>query len=146
MRSQSIWPRHGDLGKLMNIAPSILVTLFNRLEADGYLSRQRDPVDRRRHVVNLNPAGDQQLERAAEAQRDAEDELLASLTDSQRGQLRSLLVVLHNELTLEHTAPPCAVPSLARLTATGRRSARTPRAPSARALRHSHPTHLTPSP
>jgi len=90
------------LGTLMNVDPSILVTLLNPLEAAGYLSRKRDPADRRRHDVTLTPAGEQQLDRAAQAQRDAEDELFASLTDTQRDQLRALLLVLRERLTPEH--------------------------------------------
>jgi len=83
-----------ELGALMDIDPSMLVTLLNPLEAAGYLSRDRDPADRRRHVVTLTPAGERQLERAAQAQRDAESELLAALTAAQREQLRALLLVL----------------------------------------------------
>src|SRR5215210_7649079 len=64
-----------ELGAVMNVDPSILVTLLNPLEADGYLSRDRDPTDRRRHDVTLTPAGEQRLDRAARAQRDAEDDL-----------------------------------------------------------------------
>jgi DNA-binding MarR family transcriptional regulator len=90
-----------ELGALMNVDPSILVTLLNPLEADGYLSRKRDPVDRRRHDVTLTPAGEQQLDRAARAQRDAEDDLFASLTATQRTQLRALLLVLREQLTPE---------------------------------------------
>src|SRR3954454_18124879 len=85
-----------ELGTLMDVDPSILVTLLNPLEADGYLSRDRDPVDRRRHVVTLSPAGERQLDRAAQAQRDAEDELFASLTDKQREELRALLLTLRD--------------------------------------------------
>jgi DNA-binding MarR family transcriptional regulator len=88
-----------ELGMLMDVDPSILVTLLNPLEADGYLSRDRDPADRRRHVVTLTRAGQRQLERAAQAQRDAEDELFAGLTDTQRAQLRGLLLVLREQLT-----------------------------------------------
>jgi DNA-binding MarR family transcriptional regulator len=91
-----------ELGTLMDVDPSILVTLLNPLEVDGYLSRDRDPTDRRRHVVTLTRAGDQQLERAAQAQRDAEDELFAGLTDTQRAQLRGLLLGLQQRLTPEH--------------------------------------------
>ena len=87
----------------MNVDPSILVTLLNPLEADGYLSRKRDPVDRRRHEVTLTPTGEQQLDRAARAQRDAEDDLFASLTATQRGQLRALLLVLREQLTPERS-------------------------------------------
>jgi DNA-binding MarR family transcriptional regulator len=92
-----------ELGALMNVDPSILVTLLNPLEADAYLSRKRDPVDRRRHDVTLTPAGEQQLDRAARAQRDAEDDLFASLTATQRGQLRALLLVLREQLTPERS-------------------------------------------
>src|SRR5215211_1628683 len=86
----------------MDVDPSILVTLLNPLEANDYLARKRDADDRRRHVVTITPRGEQQLERAAQAQRDAEDELLASLTDIQRDQHRALLLVLRQQLTPEH--------------------------------------------
>src|SRR3954452_7986022 len=69
----------GELGNLMGIAPSVLVQLLNPLEADGRISRDRDPADRRRHVVTLTPAGRKHLDRAARAQREAEDRLLAGL-------------------------------------------------------------------
>jgi DNA-binding MarR family transcriptional regulator len=87
-----------QLGTLMDVDPSILVTLLNPLEADGYLSRERNPTDRRRHVVKLTTAGEHQLERAAQAQRDAENELFASFTDEQREQLRGLLLLLDEHL------------------------------------------------
>jgi len=90
-----------ELGALMDVDPSILVTLLNPLEADGYLARKRDANDRRRHVVTLTRRGEQQLERAAQAQRDAEDELLAGLTKTQRAQLRRLLLILREQLTAE---------------------------------------------
>ena len=41
------------------------MTLLNPLEADSYVSRQRDPADRRRHVVALSPAGATHLAAAA---------------------------------------------------------------------------------
>ena len=90
-----------ELGAVMNIDPSILVTLLNPLEADGYLSRERDPADRRRHVVTLTPAGERQLDNSAQAQREAEDELFAGLTDAQREQLRDLLLTLRDQLAPE---------------------------------------------
>ena len=104
-----------ELGALMDVDPSILVTLLNPLEADGYLSRERDPTDRRRHVVTLTPAGGRQLDRAAQAQRDAEDELFASLTDVQREQLRRILLVLREQLGSGHktacTSPDAPEPT-----------------------------------
>jgi DNA-binding MarR family transcriptional regulator len=87
-----------DLGSRMDVDPSILVTLLNPLEAESYLSRERDTADRRRHVVRITPAGEQQLARAAQAQRDTEDELFASFTASQRSQLRTLLLALRDQV------------------------------------------------
>jgi DNA-binding MarR family transcriptional regulator len=96
-----------ELGAAMKVDPSILVTLLNPLETDGYLSRDRDPADRRRHVVNLTAAGEHQLNRAAKAQRQAEDELFVALTDAQRAQLRKLLLALSDHLAIEQQ-DPCA--------------------------------------
>lgn len=90
-----------QLGTVMDIDPSILVGLLNPLEADGYLSRDRDPTDRRRHVVTLTPTGEQQLDHATTAQRHAEDEILAGLTNPQRAQLRDLLLALRDHLADE---------------------------------------------
>jgi DNA-binding MarR family transcriptional regulator len=94
-----------ELGAVMDVDPSILVTLLNPLEADGHLTRDRDPADRRRHVVSLTPVGERQLDSAAQAQRTAEDQLFAGLTTAQRAQLRELLLALRDSLALEqHTA------------------------------------------
>ena len=87
-----------DLGRRMDVDPSILVALLNPLDADGYLSRNRDPTDRRRHVVTLTQRGENRLDRAAQAQRNAENEILARLTAEQRRQLRKLLLTLRDHL------------------------------------------------
>jgi DNA-binding MarR family transcriptional regulator len=84
----------GELVKEMGVAPSILVTLLNPLEADGLVTRERDPGDRRRHLVTLTAAGEKQLASASRAQKETEDALFASLDQNQREQLRSLLLAL----------------------------------------------------
>jgi DNA-binding MarR family transcriptional regulator len=90
-----------ELAQTMDVDPSILVTLLNPLEADGLVARQRDPGDRRRHLVTLTPAGERHLASAARAQKDTEDALFASLEDDQREQLRALLVVLRDGLAAD---------------------------------------------
>lgn len=90
-----------ELGQTMDTDPSILVTLLNPLEAGGLLSRQRDALDRRRHLVKLTAKGERRLAAAAEAQRKAEDALFAGLDDKQREQLRVLLLALKDSLSPE---------------------------------------------
>jgi DNA-binding MarR family transcriptional regulator len=80
------------------VAPSILVTLLNPLEADGLVTRERDPADRRRHLVTLTDAGERRLVSASRAQKETEDALFASLDETQREQLRTLLVALRDGL------------------------------------------------
>jgi DNA-binding MarR family transcriptional regulator len=87
-----------ELMQEMDVDPSILVTLLNPLEEEGLVARQRDPSDRRRHIVTLTPAGERQLASAARAQTDAEDALFASLDADQREQLRTLLIALRDGL------------------------------------------------
>jgi DNA-binding MarR family transcriptional regulator len=83
------------------VDPSILVTLLNRLEADGLVTRERDAGDRRRHLVALTSAGERHLESASRAQKDAEEALFASLDEDQREQQRALLLVLRDGLAAD---------------------------------------------
>jgi DNA-binding MarR family transcriptional regulator len=87
-----------DLVHAMGIDPSILVTLLNPLEADGLVTRKRDPSDRRRHLVTLTAAGERHLASASRAQKETEDALFASLDDDQRQHLRALLLLLRDGL------------------------------------------------
>jgi DNA-binding MarR family transcriptional regulator len=87
-----------ELATLMDIDRSALVLLLNPLESDGYISRTRDGHDRRRHVVSLTRSGKKQLDRAAQAQRDVENELFASLNNRQRDQLRELLLTVRDQV------------------------------------------------
>jgi DNA-binding MarR family transcriptional regulator len=90
-----------ELGQAMSVDPSILVTLLNPLEAGGFVSRDRDRADRRRHVVTLTAAGERHLDSAAQAQRQAEDALFAGLDREQREQLRVLLAALRDSRAAE---------------------------------------------
>lgn len=95
-----------DLHETMGLDPSALVQLLNPLEERGLVTRRRDVRDRRRHVVSLTVAGGSQLERAASAQRDAEDELFAALDAEQRRQLSELLTAVREGIADEHPCPP----------------------------------------
>jgi DNA-binding MarR family transcriptional regulator len=71
--------------------PNNCVLLLNELEDMGYVERRRDPLDRRRHVVEITEEGRHALERAQHAQESLEDEILGPLSEEERGTLRSLL-------------------------------------------------------
>jgi DNA-binding MarR family transcriptional regulator len=100
-----------DLAVETDTAASVLVTQLNPLETDGLVTRTRDPRDRRRHLVVLTEAGQQRLGDAAAAQREVEDGLFRSLTDTQRSQLTQLLVLVRDDLTdgNEHCGTPTSL-------------------------------------
>jgi DNA-binding MarR family transcriptional regulator len=79
------------LGELLQIDPSNLVGVLNELEESGLALRRRDPTDRRRHIVEISPAG---IERVAEVEdlvAGVEAQLLAVLDEQERDHLRALL-------------------------------------------------------
>jgi DNA-binding MarR family transcriptional regulator len=96
----------GDLGAAVGTDPSVLVTRLNPLEAEGFISRTRDPADRRRHVVRLTDARVKKLRAAARAQQRAEDALFSGLDDEQREQLRALLIAVRDSQPTSEP-PPC---------------------------------------
>jgi len=71
-----------------------LVGLLDELEEGGLIVRQRDQADRRRHVVEMTPAGRKALTRARRLAARLEDEFLSSLDDKERAQLHALLMRL----------------------------------------------------
>jgi len=80
-----------ELGDAMLMDNNTVVLLLNELEAAGVSVRRRDPGDRRRHIVEITPAGRRAIERAEKAQEGIEDELLGDLSTEERGTLTKLL-------------------------------------------------------
>jgi DNA-binding MarR family transcriptional regulator len=77
---------------------SWLVGLLDELEEAGLIERKRDPDDRRRHLVSLNPAGKKRLAELRAISARVEDELLAALDPEERVELHKLLVRLAADL------------------------------------------------
>jgi DNA-binding MarR family transcriptional regulator len=80
-----------DMCHAMHLDPNNCVLLLNDMEAAGHVRRVRDPEDRRRHIVELTPAGKKALAHAERAMEDLEGEVLGPLSPEERAQLRELL-------------------------------------------------------
>jgi DNA-binding MarR family transcriptional regulator len=68
-----------------------VVLLLNELEDLGYVTRRRDPGDRRRHLVELTDDGRGALIGAEQAQETIEDDVLRALDPEERAILWQLL-------------------------------------------------------
>jgi DNA-binding MarR family transcriptional regulator len=68
------------------------VILLNEMEAKGWVVRQRDPADRRRHLVAMTDAGRAAYEHAQQSRDVVEDAVLGPLDAEERQQLHDLLV------------------------------------------------------
>jgi MarR family transcriptional regulator, lower aerobic nicotinate degradation pathway regulator len=73
---------------------SWLVGLLDELEEAGLIERRRDPTDRRRHLVSLEPAGKKKLAQLRAISRGVEEEFLAPLDPAERQQLHAVLLQL----------------------------------------------------
>ena len=71
---------------------SWLVGILDDLEQGGFIERKRCLDDRRRHLVNLTPAGKKKLAELRKISQAVEDEFLGSLDAEQRQQLHRLLL------------------------------------------------------
>jgi DNA-binding MarR family transcriptional regulator len=80
-----------DLAEALYMDANNLVLLLNDLEAHGWIERRRDPQDRRRHIVEVTPAGERAIEKAEHSMESIEDEVLSGLSGKERETLRRLL-------------------------------------------------------
>jgi DNA-binding MarR family transcriptional regulator len=79
------------LGQTLMLDPNNCVLLLNELDENGYVQRRRDPADRRRHIVEITPAGVTALEEAEHKLETLEGEVLGNLDQDERVQLHDLL-------------------------------------------------------
>jgi DNA-binding MarR family transcriptional regulator len=75
----------------MHLDANNCVLLLNELEGLGFATRQRDPSDRRRHLLTITETGRAALERAERAQETIEDDVLGALSPEERATLNDLL-------------------------------------------------------
>ena len=90
------------LAEALSLDPSNVVGLLNELEERELITRRRDPADRRRHIVELSPLGDDELALAYARLSHVEDDLLSALSTEERATLYHLLV-----RAVGAKSPPC---------------------------------------
>jgi DNA-binding MarR family transcriptional regulator len=91
----------------LTLDPSRLVAILDGLERDGLIARQRDPQDRRRHVVSITPEGEKLLKHLRVVVKEIEKDFFGPLDAAEREQLYSLLARLaaQNEPSMAFLKP-----------------------------------------
>jgi len=82
----------GQIADALGYDKGQLVGLLDDLEEADLIERQRDPSDRRRHVVRMTAKGRRTLEKLRRLSAEVEDEFLANLSQGEREQLHALLL------------------------------------------------------
>ncbi|GLW75045.1 hypothetical protein Kpho02_73420 [Kitasatospora phosalacinea] len=83
-----------ELSRRTGVYRSDMVAVLNELAEGGYLVRDPDPVDRRRNVITLTPAGRDRLRQLDALVTTAQQDLLAPLSPAERAELTRLLTLL----------------------------------------------------
>jgi DNA-binding MarR family transcriptional regulator len=83
-----------ELGARLRIDPSDLVEVVGRLEAAGFVRRERDPSDRRRYVIEPTAEGRAELDAISRRATELDAELLAPLPAEDRAEFARMARVL----------------------------------------------------
>jgi DNA-binding MarR family transcriptional regulator len=81
----------GQLADRLACVKSNVTQLVDRLEADGLVTREPDPNDRRSRLAVITDAGRQAYEKGADIRRDAERQLFGALTSDDAARLSDII-------------------------------------------------------
>ena len=84
-------PYPAELAATMSMPKATVTVYLKRLEAAGFVRREIDPADLRRHRLQLTPAGRQSTKDGLALLSDAFGKRLERLTQAQQKELKNLL-------------------------------------------------------
>ena len=93
-----------DLAEAVGVREATLTHHLNAMDRQGLVTRTRDPANRRVHVVELTPAGEEAFLRLAEAATAFDRRLRDGLTDTDLDGLTALLTRLASNVADEHAS------------------------------------------
>jgi DNA-binding MarR family transcriptional regulator len=96
----------GELADVLSLSSGATTNRLDGLEEAGYLTRTRDPEDRRSVLVDVTPAGRDLLDTVVDAQGGEERDLLAVLSVEDRDRLNDLLRSIVRSIDGEGTPEP----------------------------------------
>jgi DNA-binding MarR family transcriptional regulator len=92
------------LAQILTIDRANMVALLDVLQQRGFIERQADPLDRRRHVVKLTAVGHVELQQIRQAREEVDEAFFAGLDNEEQETLHRLLVKLFLSLTERSSA------------------------------------------
>jgi MarR family transcriptional regulator for hemolysin len=95
-------PRFGtqrELAEAIGVEGPTLTHHLNKMEANGLVTRRRDPANRRQHLVELTPEGDATFFRLLDAVAAFDERLRTGFSDDELATLRELLTRLRTNAT-----------------------------------------------
>ena len=87
----------GQLAERLSCVKSNITQLIDRLEADGFVTREPDPNDRRSRLAVMTGAGRKAYEQGTRIQQQSEQEIFATLTDEEGRQLTALITKVQQQ-------------------------------------------------
>jgi MarR family transcriptional regulator, transcriptional regulator for hemolysin len=112
--AQFIGLNQAGLSQTLDIRPSTLVRLVDRLEAAGFVARIPDPDDRRAHILVLTAQALPIIECINDLTRKTDEELQFGISKAEASQLRTLLCRLLSTIKSRLDEFPPAKPIRAR--------------------------------
>lgn len=80
-----------ELARTVSVSQGTMTGIVDRLEARGLVARERDPMDRRRQLLSLTPAGDRSVKSAPSSLHERFSRRLRSLDEGEQAMLAWVL-------------------------------------------------------